>query len=95
MALGEMPRHRLQVAPTTSQPEAKFAPGNSVVVLPFRDHSPEAGRLDLGAVLSEEIIARLARFRLLKVAGPTAGKTCRLDHLPSAIAPVLARYPDY
>lgn len=84
LLLGEMPRHRLQVAPTTSRPDVKFAPGNSVVVLPFRDHSPEAGRLDLGEVISEEIIARLARFRLLKVAGPTAGKTCRALGLSNA-----------
>lgn len=87
LLLGEMPRHRLQVAPTTSHPELRpempegvqsgKGAGNSVVVLPFRDHSPDAGRLNLGDVMAEEIIARLARFRLLKVAGPSAGQTCR------------------
>ncbi len=74
---GDMPRHRLQTAPTTSSPSGRLSAGNSVVVLPFHDHSPDAGRLNLGDVLSEEIIARLARFRLLDVAGPTAGRTCR------------------
>lgn len=77
LLLGEMPRHRLQIAPTISRPTAKFTAPNSVVVLPFRDHSPDAGRLNLGDVISEEIITRLARFRHLKVAGPTAGQTCR------------------
>lgn len=74
---GEMPRHRLQIAPTTDLPAPRPVSGNSVVVLPFRDNSPDAGRLNLGDVMAEEIIARLARFRLLKVAGPSAGRTCR------------------
>lgn len=74
---GEMPRHRLQVAPTTSRPAAHPGLGCALVILPFRDHSPDAGHLNLGDVISEEIIARLARFRHMTVAGPTAGQTCR------------------
>lgn len=74
---GEIPRHRLQIAPTTSRPSNQQALGRSIVVLPFRDHSPDANHLNLGDVISEEIIARLARFRHMTVAGPTAGQTCR------------------
>lgn len=77
LLLGEMPRHRLQITPTASRPRHRPATGTSLVVLPFRDHSPDAGRLDLGEVISEEIIARLARFRHLLVVGPSAGLTCR------------------
>lgn len=72
---GELPRHRLQTAPTTNYPQR--GRGNSVVVLPFRDHSPDASRLNLGDVIAEEIIARLARFRLVNVIGPSAGRSCR------------------
>lgn len=74
---GEIPRHRLQIAPTTSRPQHRPLVGCSIIVLPFRDHSPDASHLNLGDVIAEEIIARLARFRQVMVAGPTAGQSCR------------------
>jgi len=77
LLVGEMPRDRYQVMPTVSRPSVKTNPGNSIVILPFRDHSPEIDRINLGEVLAEEMIARMARFRHFKVSGPTAGRTCR------------------
>lgn len=79
--LSEMPRHRLQVAPATTQPEARLDDALSLVVLPFRDHSPQAPDLALGDVLAEEITGRVARFRGLTVAAPSAAQTCRALHL--------------
>ena len=77
LLLGEMPRDRYQVMPTICRPSVKISTGSSIVILPFRDHSPVADRLNLGEVLAEEMIARMARFRHFKVSGPTAGQTCR------------------
>jgi len=82
--LSEMPRHRLQVAPATTRPETRIADAFSLVVLPFRDHSPQAADFALGDVLAEEITGRLGRFRGLTVAAPSAAQTCRALHLTAS-----------
>jgi len=82
--VSEMPRHRLQVLPATAVPKTRIRDKFSIVVLPLRDYSPKASDFALGDVLAEEITGRLARFRGLTVASPSAAQTCRAFRLGEA-----------
>ena len=80
--VSEMPRHKLQVMPANASPEVDPMAEFSVAVLPLKDRSPNAGDFALGDVIAEEITHRLARFRNLTVAAPSAGQAFRAQGCP-------------
>lgn len=80
--VSEMPRHKLQVMPANASPEVDPMAEFSVAVLPLKDRSPNAGDFALGDVMAEEITHRLARFRNLTVAAPSAGQAFRAQGCP-------------
>ena len=80
--VSEIPPTRISVLPTKNMPQATQSSEFSVAVMPLGDLSPDASKIALGDLMSEEIAHRLSRFNGISVASPSACQSFCAQKLP-------------